>query len=66
MTLVYEAWNSTVDIDAIFKPKDDLEPTINEIMYEYGLNSQWLNDDVSLFVADKSRVEPGDADIHPR
>ena len=48
-TLVYESRNSTYDIDAIFRPKEDLKEIIDEITRENNLDSQWLNDDVSMF-----------------
>ncbi|MCL2157999.1 MAG: DUF6036 family nucleotidyltransferase [Oscillospiraceae bacterium] len=49
MTLVYYARHSTHDIDAVFKPKEDMKEIIDEIMRENSLNAQWLNDDVSMF-----------------
>jgi len=49
LTLMYEARNSTFDIDAILKPRDDLKEIIDEISLENNLTSQWLNDDVSIF-----------------
>ena len=49
LTLVYEARNSTRDIDAIFRPKEDLKVIIDEISRENNLDSQWLNDDVVMF-----------------
>ena len=49
MTLIYEARNSTQDIDAVFSPKDDMQEIIDEITRENNLDSQWLNDDVAMF-----------------
>ncbi|MCL1793952.1 MAG: DUF6036 family nucleotidyltransferase [Oscillospiraceae bacterium] len=49
LTLVYEARNSTRDIDAIFRPKEDLKIIIDEIGCENNLDTQWLNDDVVMF-----------------
>ena len=49
MALVYDARNSTYDIDALYKPKDVLTDVIAEIAKEHGLSSQWLNDDVYLY-----------------
>ena len=49
LTLVYEARNSTHDIDAVFKPKEDLKEIIDEITCENNLNAQWMNDDVEMF-----------------
>ena len=52
MTLVYDARGSTYDIDAIFKPKEDMSEIINEITQENKLNNQWLNDDVSSYTSE--------------
>ena len=49
MALVYDARDSTYDIDAIYKPKDVLTDIIAEIAKEHELSGQWLNDDVSMF-----------------
>jgi len=49
LTLIYEARNSTYDIDAVFKPKEDMKEIIDEITRENNLDSQWLNSDVSMF-----------------
>jgi len=49
LTLIYEARNSTHDIDAVFNPKEDMKEIIDEITLENNLDSQWLNDDVSMF-----------------
>ena len=49
MTLIYEARNSTHDIDAVFQPKEDMKEIIAEITRENNLNTQWLNDDVAMF-----------------
>ena len=49
LTLIYDARNSTRDIDAVFRPRDDLKEIICEVSRENNLNSQWLNDDVETF-----------------
>ena len=49
LTLIYEARLSTHDIDAMFQPKEDMKEILDEIMRENNLNSQWLNDDVTMF-----------------
>ena len=49
LTLVYEARDSTRDIDAVFKPRKDMREIIDEISRENNLTSQWLNDDVETF-----------------
>ena len=50
LTLVYSARSSTHDIDAVFNPKEDMKEIIDEIARENNLNSQWLNDDVYMFI----------------
>ena len=52
MTLVYDARESTYDIDALYKPKDTMVGIIAEIAKEHGLGRQWLNDDVAMFTND--------------
>ena len=37
LTLVYEARDSTRDIDAVFKPREDMREIINEISRENNL-----------------------------
>ena len=49
LTLIYQARDSTRDIDAVFSPKEDLKEIISEISRENKLDSQWLNDDVGMF-----------------
>ena len=56
MTLVYDARDSTYDIDALYKPKEVMEAIINEIAKEYGLSRQWLNDDVSMFTMELEKL----------
>jgi len=51
-TLIYETRNSTRDIDAVFNPREELKEIIDEITRENNLDSQWLNDDVSMFTVE--------------
>lgn len=53
LTIVFNARNSTHDIDAIFKPKDDLNKIIKDIAEEHGIHEDWLNDGVKGFLTDK-------------
>ena len=50
LTLVHGARDSTRDIDAIFEPKAELRPIIEEIAAEKGLPKDWLNDGVKGFI----------------
>lgn len=50
LTLVYNARNSTQDIDAIFEPKVDMRNIIKEIAYDYDLDDDWLNDGAKAFI----------------
>jgi hypothetical protein len=56
MTLVYDARDSTYDIDAMYKPKEVMAGIIADIAKEQGLNSQWLNDDVSIFAKEFEKL----------
>jgi len=60
LTLVYEARDSTRDIDAVFKPREDMREIINEISSENNLTSQWLNDDVETFVKEFKNLNYSD------
>lgn len=49
LALAYDARDATYDIDAIYRPKGEIKEIIDAISGENNLNSQWLNDDVSMF-----------------
>ena len=53
LTLVFEARDSTYDIDAIFIPKEDMREIIKDIADIYMLSEDWLNDGVKGFMTDK-------------
>lgn len=53
LTLIYEARDSTYDIDAIFHPKADLRDIISKIAKEKELQEDWLNDGFKAFVNPK-------------
>lgn len=44
LTVVFNARNSTYDIDAIFEPKEDLNKIIKDMSAEYDIHKDWLND----------------------
>ncbi|HEY5587393.1 MAG TPA: DUF6036 family nucleotidyltransferase [Candidatus Paceibacterota bacterium] len=50
LTMVYNARNSTHDIDAIFSPKEDMNKIIKSMAEEYDINEDWLNDGVKGFL----------------
>jgi len=52
MTLVHNARLSTHDIDAIFRPKEDLRQMVSDIAKAYELNDDWLNDGVKGFITE--------------
>ncbi|MCL2049669.1 MAG: DUF6036 family nucleotidyltransferase [Defluviitaleaceae bacterium] len=58
LTLVFNARNSTRDIDAVFRPMQDMRKIISSIAKEHSLESDWLNDAVKTYVTDKLTVEP--------
>lgn len=52
LTLVYNARQSTYDIDAIFEPKEDMRKIIQDIANSYDLSDDWLNDGVKGFITE--------------
>jgi hypothetical protein len=55
MMLAYNARPGTKDIDAIFRPRDEIVPIIEEVANEMNLDSNWLNDDVKVWVAENEQ-----------
>ena len=52
MALVYNTRDATYDIDALYKPKEVMDDIIASIAEEQGLDTHWLNDDVSMFISE--------------
>lgn len=55
LTLVFSARNSTHDIDALFRPKEDLREIIKTIAACNDLSDDWLNDGVKGFITEKMK-----------
>ena len=55
LTLVFNARNSTYDIDAIFEPKEDMRKIIKDVAQSNALDDDWLNDAVKGFMTDKMK-----------
>ncbi len=55
MALVYEARQSTKDIDALFEPTRELRQIAAEMARRHGLEEDWLNDAAKAFI-DTSRM----------
>jgi len=55
---VFDARDSTRDIDAIFHPSADMRKIINSMAIDYDLPSDWLNDAVKPFITDKLTIRP--------
>jgi len=58
LTLVFNARDSTRDIDAVFRPVADMREIISSMAAEYNLPMGWLNDMVKPFVTDKLTIVP--------
>lgn len=52
MCLVFDARQSTKDVDAIFAPTKFIRDFVKEIAEEEGLDEDWLNDSVKGFVVE--------------
>jgi hypothetical protein len=57
LTLVFNARDSTRDIDAIFRPIEDMRKIIDSMADDYDLPHDWLNDKVKVYVTDNIRFE---------
>lgn len=57
LALVFDARNSTKDIDALFRPSEEFREIINEIANENELEEDWLNDGVKGFFTDKMHAD---------
>lgn len=55
MMLAYNTRQGTKDIDAIFHPKDAVEPVISEVARELDLPEDWLNDGVKAWVGESEK-----------
>ncbi len=55
MTLVYDARQSTKDIDALFEPTQELRQIATEIAERHELEDDWFNDAAKAFI-DTSRM----------
>jgi hypothetical protein len=49
MMLAYRLREGTQDVDAIFRPRDELQPLIAEVATELKIAPDWLNDNVGQF-----------------
>jgi hypothetical protein len=49
MMLAYRLREGTQDVDAVFRPRENLQPLIAEVAAELNLAPDWLNDNVSQF-----------------
>ena len=49
MMLAYNLREGTKDVDATFRPREELQPLIVEVAAELNLASDWLNDNVGQF-----------------
>ena len=57
LALVYNVRQSTMDIDAIYQPKEYMANIIKSIAKKYDINEDWLNDGVKGFVTPTMKQE---------
>ena len=57
LTLVFDARDSTRDVDAIFHPTEDMRKIISNIATDKGLPSDWLNDTVKPFETERLKFD---------
>jgi len=55
MMVAYDARPGTKDIDAIFRPRDEVKPLLAQVAQEMNLDADWLNDDVKVWVAENEQ-----------
>lgn len=55
MMLAYNARPATKDIDAIFRPREEVEPLVKQVAREFALDDDWLNDDVKVWVGENEK-----------
>ena len=55
MMLAYNARPGTKDIDAIFHPRDEAKPLVEQVARELNLDADWLNDDLKVWVAENEQ-----------
>jgi hypothetical protein len=60
MVLAFDARQSTRDVDAIFRPKQDVMNAIVEVAADLGLPHDWLNDGVKGFVSGEGELTEDD------
>lgn len=58
MMIAYDCREATKDIDAIFYPREVVEPLIKQVAHEQGLPEDWMNDGVGSFVAGREERIP--------
>lgn len=57
MCLALNARKSTKDIDAIFKPKEQIYNFVQEIANEQNLPADWLNDSVKGYLSENNQMK---------
>jgi hypothetical protein len=60
MMLAYNARAATKDVDALVRPRDTGLRLARQVAAEMGLYSEWLNDDVRIFLSNQEHLIPAD------
>jgi len=53
LAMVFDARDSTRDIDAIFQPSEEMRQIVKDMADEYDLPDDWLNDGVKGYISEK-------------
>lgn len=56
MVLAFDARESTREVDAVFVPKDHVLDCAKLVASEFGLNDDWMNNEIKGFISDKAEV----------
>lgn len=63
MMLAYDRRAVTRDVDALFHPRERIDPWVKQVADEQGLPAVWLNDDVRHYIAPRESTRALSLDV---